>query len=156
MTPPTALQKAISLLSRRDYSALELRRKLSRKYPTAEINAAIRRLRETRLLDEERLALERARVRRESQLWGDLKIRNDLARIGIDDRIIDRVLEATEGFLGESASLDLLTRRWTAANGEPESKRALKRLFDYCLRRGYRAELIRNKLERWWGQASRD
>ena len=146
----SALQKAISLLARRDYSAHQLRHKLSSRFSTQEIGASIERLLETGLLDDERMALERARLRRESQLWGDLKLRADLARIGIDDRISERVLEVVGRNLGESESLERLTSKWIATHGAPASRRVIKRLFDYCLRRGYPADLIRSKLDIWW------
>lgn len=157
MTPAkSALQKAIHLLSRREYSALELRRKLSPLYPAEEIESALSRLRETGLLDENRLALERAMLRRERQLWGDLKVGADLARLGISDRIIERVLSVTNESLGESESLNRLTEKWTAIHGTPVSRRQMKRLFDYCLRRGYPSALVRAKLETWWSGLESD
>ena len=151
MTPPkNAQQKAVQILSRREYSTLELRRKLTRGYSAQEIQLALERLQEIGLLDDERLALERARSGREGKLWGDLKLRAYLARIGIDDRIAERVLKVIGEDLGEAESLDRLTAKWLKIHGAPVSHRQMKRLFDYCLRRGYPPDLVRTKLEAWW------
>ena len=129
---------------------MELRRKLTSGYSVQEIQEAIERLRETGLLDDERLALERGRFRREGQYWGDLKLRAYLARIGIDDRITERVLRVIGDDFGEAESLDRLTEKWITIHGAPVSRRQMKRLFDYCIRRGYPPDLVRTKLEVWW------
>ncbi|RMD75985.1 MAG: regulatory protein RecX [Lentisphaerae bacterium] len=81
----------LNLLSRRAYTQVELKRKLSRRFPPALVAEALNRYAQLDLLNDERFALEYTREKRLAG-YGIKWIRNQLRRRGVDRALIDEVL----------------------------------------------------------------
>ncbi|HET9322848.1 MAG TPA: RecX family transcriptional regulator [Gaiellaceae bacterium] len=94
MTEPREL--ALRALSHRDRSRRELDRRLEQAgISVEERNATLDALAETGLLSDERFAEARARGLA-AKNGGDLLIRNDLSRHGIDAHLVGEILEGLE------------------------------------------------------------
>jgi len=145
------LDYAMRLLARRAYSSEELRRRLSRRSDDpAEIQAVLNRLTDLQLLDDRSFSQQRAIRRRTVDFWGKRRIQLELRQLGLDARMIRLALHQAEQELPESEALARAVERWLRLHGEPSRLRALKRLYEYCLRLGYPAETVREKLAPWF------
>jgi SOS response regulatory protein OraA/RecX len=93
------LSRAVALLARRDHSRSELSRKLSRHLgeddDPAELIRVLDHLERNNLLSDERFAAAVARSR--SQRFGDVRIRHDLRRFGVDDETSAAALATLAG-----------------------------------------------------------
>jgi len=118
---------AVSLLSRREHSRLEIERKLrARGFDAAVVEAALARLVETDLVSDRRFAESFARGR-VARLQGPRKIRAELGARGVDDADIAEALAPWEGEWPDLA-LAWLQRRCGAeapAEDKPRLYRAL-------------------------------
>jgi regulatory protein len=114
--PPSAYDRAVSLLARRAHFAAELRRKLAeRDYPEEEIAAAVERLREQGYLDDAKLAREFASAKAQRSGVGGARVRAELAKRGVDSAA---AREAVADALPEDdyeAALNA-ARRWTRSH----------------------------------------
>jgi len=96
--PSAARVAALRLLSRREYSAAEIRRNLHEKgFADSLLDELIAALREEKLLDDERYATTLVRVRAERG-QGPRRIRRELSEAGIDEGLITRALETAPDF----------------------------------------------------------
>lgn len=96
MKPRTTLQTAMNLLARREHSETELKRKLrSRKFPEADIEAAITELRAKNLLSNTRF-LENYIHYRRNKGYGPIRIRMELRERGIPEESIDHHLNMSD------------------------------------------------------------
>lgn len=138
---PTATQRALTLLTRREHSRKELARKLTaRGVDVEEAEAAIERLAGDGWQDDARFAesLVRARV---SGGYGPMRIRAELATHGLDRDAISAALETFEGDWTELAR-EQVRRRYGAAVTDD---RALQRkAADFLIRRGFDADSVRS------------
>ena len=92
----SALHCAVGLLSRREHSQLELKNKLRlRAYPDSEINAALDRLVEQGLQNDERFAESFINLRM-GRGSGPLKIRAELLTRGVDEGVVALHLSASD------------------------------------------------------------
>lgn len=95
--PPSAVAKAVDLLSRRDHSRAELRRKLrQREYPSDAIEQALDRLEELGLHDEQKSCRHMARSFAEFRGYGPIKIRGRLREKGFSSMDIDDAMDHLE------------------------------------------------------------
>jgi len=141
------LNKAVQLLSRRDHSREELRKKLIRKHPSNRVEEVLDRLEELGYLDDERFARQRAGHLRTRRNWGNLRIEHDLLRLGVDAKIVQSIMGRLEKKSPEAEGLKRAVSGRKKISGAPETAVDLKKLFDYCLRLGYPPDLIRRELE---------
>jgi regulatory protein len=148
--PNSLLARAFRLLARQDHSRLQLRRKLLRNGPYEEVDQVILLLEEKGLLNDEIFALQRASHRRQQRLWGDGRIARDLKSLGIDARIIRKVLAQVESEKSQQDSLQEAIQKWVRQSGRPEALPQLKKLYDHCFRLGYEPGLIREHLESYF------
>ena len=139
--------RAIRFLARRSHSREELRRKLILTGSSEEVETVLTRLEELRYLNDEDFAFQRARFQRKSKNWGNRRIQLDLKSRGLDARIIELTLSRLEAELPEVDSLHQLTQSWIRRVGPPKTVSQLKKLFDRCIRLGYRPESVRTELE---------
>lgn len=94
------MQYALRSLGRRMQSRAELERKLRARTTSEVARSVIARLLEWGYLDDRAFAEAFVRSRRER--WGSLRLRAELARRGVDERIVREVLaEGEEGEEGE-------------------------------------------------------
>ncbi|WP_243041447.1 regulatory protein RecX [Dyella sedimenti] len=138
---PSAYDKALGLLARRDHSRRELGRKLRQGgYEGGEAGEALDRLGEQHYQDDDRFAemLVRSRV---SQGYGPMRLRAELKNHGLSDARIRVVLDAA-GVDWAAAAAAQLHRRYGAAGAADPAEKA--RRAQFLLRRGFPAATVRN------------
>jgi regulatory protein len=101
-TPPTCIDAAFNMLSRRDYAVKEMAGKLKdKKYSGKEIAEVIDRLKELNYLNDEKFALNKARSRAEFSRWGQKRIEMELKTKGVAEDLIRKAIQCVE--TGEGA-----------------------------------------------------
>jgi regulatory protein len=149
--PPTAYQRALRRLARRDHSVAELRRALlERGHEAEEVEAAIERLRRERYVDDAGLAERFARSRMAHQGHGRLRIRQDLRLRGVDHRTSEAGITGALLEVDEKAVVDGLARRYWRQHAAVEPPRRLPRLWAFLVRRGFTPGLVRERLQALW------
>jgi regulatory protein len=138
---PSATQRALGLLTRREHSRKELTRKLtSRGVDAAEVESAVASLNRDGWQSDARFAesLVRARV---SGGYGPGRIRAELATHGLDREAIATALATFNGDWAEIAS-DLVRRRYGPVAAFDLNQR--RKAADFLIRRGFDAVTIRS------------
>ena len=149
--PPTAYQRALRRLARRDHSVVELRRALlDRGHEEGEVEAALERLRRERYLDDAGFAERFARSRMAHQGHGRLRIRQDLRQRGVDRGTTESGIAGALLEVDETALVDGLARRYWRQHAGVEPSRRLPRLWAFLLRRGFGHGLVRDRLSALW------
>jgi regulatory protein len=148
---PSAYQRALRRLARRDHSEAELRRALAtRGHPEDEIDEALDRLRAQRYLDDETFAERFARSRLESHGQGRRRIRQGLRQRGLATETVEAGLRSALRDVDEDEVLDSLARRYWRQHTRVEPARRLPRLWGFLLRRGFPAAHVRRRLQALW------
>ncbi len=142
-----ARRRAARLLSLRDHSRQQLAAKLSSNHSAPVVAEVLKELDALGYLNEENAALGRARTTRLHRRWGDRKIAHDLRARGFDGTIVDRVLARVNDEYPQRKCLEDLVRSRVAKTGPPRAAAALRSLFQFLLRRGFDAEMVRRALE---------
>jgi regulatory protein len=134
---PLAL--ALNLLSRRDHSEAELRRKLSPKGFSAEaLDEALTRLRSAGYLDDRRFARGFAEAAIRNGRGYGFRLRLELARRGIPDEIIEDTLAALGAEYDEITTLsELMARKFEGFDPQRADERQKRRVISYFQRRGF-------------------
>jgi regulatory protein len=149
--PPTAYQRALRRLARRDHSVGELRRALlDRGHERGEVEAAIERLRRERYVDDAGFAERFARSRMVNQGHGRRRIRQDLRRRGVDRRTVDAGIAGALREVDERSVVDVLSRRYWRQHAGVEPTKRLPRLWAFLVRRGFAPGLVRERLSHLW------
>ena len=149
--PPTAYQRAVRCLARRDHSVAELRRALiERNHEPAEVEAVLERLRRERYLDDAGFAERFARSRMAHQGLGRLRVRQGLRQRGVDRATTDAGIAGALREVDEREVLDGLARRYWRQHPGVEPARRLPRLWAFLLRRGFAPGLVRDRLCGLW------
>ena len=101
MNPPSARNKAMDLLSRREHSYKELYDKLRlRDYDSDEIETALGKLVTENLLNDERFTGSYVHYRVQKG-FGPLRIRNELSEKGVDNELVQNQMEGYESIWSE-------------------------------------------------------
>jgi len=149
--PPTAYQRALRRLARRDHSVVELRRALlDRGHDEEEVAAAIDRLRRERYVDDTGFAERFARSRMANQGHGRLRVRHDLRLRGVERRTVEAGIARALREIDEKGIVDGLARRYWRQHAAVEPTRRLLRLWAFLVRRGFAPALVRDRLSRLW------
>jgi regulatory protein len=149
--PPTAYQRALRRLSRRDHSVADLRRALlERGHSDEDVDAALVRLRHERYIDDRGFAERFARSRLAHAGLGRLRIRQGLSQRGVARADSEAGLAAALQEVDEPAVLDRLARRYWRLHGRSEPEKRLPRLWAFLLRRGFPPGLVRERLAALW------
>lgn len=138
---PSAYNRALGLLARREHSRRELKLKLRQKgYEGDEASEAIDRLGEQHYQDDERFAgsLIRSRV---AQGYGPMRVRAELKSHGLSDARIRAVLDEADVDWNANALAQLRRRFGT---GSPPDRDEKARRAQFLLRRGFPAATVRN------------
>jgi regulatory protein len=141
--PPTATQRALGLLVRREHSRKELGRKLAaRGVEPTEAQAAIDKLAEAGWQDDSRFAELLVRSRAASG-HGPVHVRAELRMHGLDS---DAVAAAMDGFDGDwnAIARDLVRRRFDAK--ATQALAGQRKAADFLLRHGFAMEQVRAAL----------
>lgn len=138
------LSIALDILSRRDRSESELRRRLlAKEIPDEEIDAVIARLKELRYLDDRRLAEHLATAAVSGGRGYGIRLALDLARRGISRDIVDETLAVITAEHDErDLVLDLLLRKFPAFDPATADNREKVRVMNYLLRRGFSCSAV--------------
>ncbi len=135
---------ALRLLTRRDRSETELRQKLKQfGFSLSAIETAIEKCREYNYLDDNRYAVERARILMRNGRGVGSKVLFDLRRRGIDETIASRALEAAESeFPTDQILQEQVSRRFATFSYSNASDRERRRVIGFFQRRGFPLEQI--------------
>jgi regulatory protein len=138
---PSAYNKALGLLARREHSRRELRQKLDHKgYGGDEAVAALDRLGEQHYQDDSRFA--EALIRnRSAQGYGPMRLRTELKSHGLSDAHIRGLLDAADIDWADIAAAQL-RRRYGSIGASDPAERA--RRAQFLLRRGFPAATVRD------------
>ena len=135
---------ALRLLTRRDYTAKELRTKLlDRDLPEAEVAAVLADLAAEGVVNDRRVAEAVVRVASTVKGRGRLRISRELEQRGIDRAIIREALAALPIADETAAIRRFLDRKHVPARLSPVEHR---RVFGQLVRRGFSADLIAKAL----------
>jgi regulatory protein len=133
-----AFEAALAALDCKDRTAHELALWLKRRdFALHEIEAALRRLLEAGMLDDERFARRFAEDKRELSGWGADRIREALLARGVESSTVEAVLAADSYGDQLERAREILIRRGRPLAGSADRQRAL----DYLTRRGYEYEI---------------
>jgi len=131
---------ALRLLTRRDYTAAELRtRLLEKEHPEPDVAAAIAGLLRDGFVDDRRVAVAFVRVASTLKGRGRHRIERELEHRGVDKAIIREALAGLPAADEAAAIRRFLERRNLPARLSPAEHR---RLFGQLMRRGFSADLI--------------
>ena len=151
MTPPSAYNYALNLLSARPYATGALHRKLIQKqYSAADADDAIRRLVDNGLLNDAKFAEQYARSKILSTGASKRRLQQDLFRKGIKGDVaitaIASVLESEE--IDPAAVVERVAKKKLAQLGGLEPLVVRRRLFAFLARRGYGVDEIKAVVSR--------
>lgn len=150
-TYKNALSKGAELLSFRALSRKELFDKLVGKgFPPEAAEKAVSRLCEISGQDDAEYAQALAR-RYQKKCCGAIKIRHELKRRGIDDEIISRTLEKTDG---TEEILDAFISKKAGAG--PLDRAQKKKIADALTRRGFSYDDIASAMQRFFNDTEDD
>lgn len=137
MGEPSLRERALRHLARRDHSRAELARKLARYGTEEEIKAVLDRMSELELQSDARFA--GAWVRGKASRFGGNRLRNELARRGVDRSLIDETIasECVESELDRARSV------WQSRfNTAPADAREWSRQARFLQTRGFATDVI--------------
>lgn len=137
-----AKRSAYYMISCRDYSEKELRRKLTAKTTPQAAEEAVEKMRELRLLDDESYAANLARQYLERKHYAPKRILLELRQQGIDLSLAQQVVDELE--IDEDEQLEILLSGKLSEGLEDEKQRS--RVYNKLMRYGYRPGSISKAL----------
>ena len=144
------------MLARRELSAAQLRQRLkARHFPDSEIEASIGRLRESRALDDARVARAYARTAAGVKGRGRARVQREIEAMGIDRATAREAVAETfdeldeDGLIGRALDRKLRGRRI-------EDAAEFRRLYAFLMRQGFDAGKIGQALKDRGGKAFDD
>lgn len=143
-----AYNTAVRLLSRREHSCFELRRKLkTRGINQGIIDETLSSLRGEGLLSDERFTESYVRVRI-NKGFGPLRIRTELAELGVSDEMIAQYMVHDDEFWFESA---IVVRNKRFGEEKPEDVKAWSKQARFLQQRGFNTGMVRKILGNCYG-----
>lgn len=148
MTNPAYID-GLKMLARREQSEAQIRQRLARKgYDPAQIDDAVARLRESRAIDDDRVADAIARTEILLKRHGKLRVRRQIEQAGISKPIAARAVR--DGFVDldpdallEAALAKRLRGRTTIADDKE-----FQRLYRYLVAQGFESDRVLATLSR--------
>jgi len=132
---------------RRAHSIHEMRAHLERRAVEKEsVDRVIARLRERKYLDDDRYALDFARLHANSRRQGRFRIARELRTRGVPDRHIDAALDSVFAETGEAELVRARLKRRLAHIRGTLDQRQIAGIYRSLLRAGFAADLIRSEL----------
>jgi len=151
LTPPSAYNYALNLLSARPYATRALHRKLIQKqYSAADADDAIRRLVDNGLLDDAKYAEQYARSKITSTGASKRRLQQDLFRKGIKSDVATNAIASVieDDAIDPAAVIERVARKKLAQLGDLEPVVLRRRLFAFLARRGYDVDEIKAVVSR--------
>ncbi len=141
---------ALRILSRRDFSTAELRKRLNDKgYHPEPVEAALQRCQELGYLDDGRFAVNRATSLMNQGRAVGPRILQDLRQRGVSEDLAEQALaKARESLDEESLLADLLARRFPEFNFNSAPAKEKRRVINFLQRRGFAIGRIMEHLTR--------
>lgn len=140
-----ARERALYLLDVRDYSFVELYRKLEKNYPEDICIRVCKNMAELRLINDRRYAESLARQLFEIKRVGMFKAKQELKRRGLSDNIIEEAVAPYEGEEESFSRLEELVERKYERYLTDE--KGVKKVKNALLRQGYRYDEINAVLD---------
>lgn len=143
-----ARNNAYSLLRSRPRSEREIRERLGLKgYDETIIDDVIEGLKRTGEIDDERFVKFWVESRMHLNPVGDIVLRRELKEKGINDSLIEAALDVKAATHDEyKVAFDMARERFERLKKLDKSK-AMKRLYDFLMRRGFKYENVQKILE---------
>jgi len=151
LTPPSAYNYALNLLSARPYATRALHRKLIQKqYSAADADDAIRRLVDNGLLDDAKYAEQYARSKITTTGASKRRLQQDLYRKGIKSDVATNAIASVieDDAIDPAAVIERVARKKLAQLGDLEPVVLRRRLFAFLARRGYDVDEIKAVVSR--------
>lgn len=137
---------ALKLLGYRSRSKKEMLERLKRKgFESGQINAAIKFLEDTDLINDKALASDLFKHSSERKSLGKRGIRMFLAKRGIDNELIEKTLSTHTTDMEEKAAVEFVEKKLGYLNDYPENV-IKRRLWGMLQRRGFSIDIIRRAL----------
>jgi regulatory protein len=140
------LKKAGALLARRAYSRGELRTKLAKLAEYPQVESALDRLEQLRLLNDADYAYNFAFQRIRSEGWGPARVRNSLFQRHVPQAAIESALERIRSEFGDTSALIEYIARHCRKKGPPANPKDFQKLIIHLIRRGFGKEDITSAL----------
>jgi regulatory protein len=134
-------------LSRSSKSVAEIRKRLAEAGVDEEDqNTVIETLIKYSFLDDQRFAEEFVRLK-SSQGFGIFRIRRQLQERGVNEETVEIAITNENLEEHQKELLERAVNKRLTNHGEPTTQKELKRLLDFCNRRGFDGELVRDQLQ---------
>ncbi|MGH9314917.1 MAG: regulatory protein RecX [Vicinamibacterales bacterium] len=147
---------ALTLLARRELSAAQIRERLKRReFPTADIDAAIARLRASQALDDGRVARAHARTAASIKSRGRARVVREIEALGIDRATAREAVAEVFGELDEDALLGRALDRKLRGRRIRDAAE-FRRLYQFLMRQGFEPGRIAKALQNRGGRAFDD
>lgn len=144
-----ARNNAYRLLRERPRSETEVRIRLKDKgYDTTTIDETIEDLIRRGDIDDARFAKLWVDSRMHSNPMGDIVLRHELKEKGVSDAIIEATLEAKNSSYDEYEVAFNMAREKFGLFGKLDRRKAMKRVYDFLLRRGFKFETVKKIIEK--------
>ena len=142
------MKKACLFLGRRAYSRGELRIKLSGLAGESQVESALDRLEQLKLLNDADYAYNFALSRIRGKGWGPAKVRESLIRRHLSQASIDRAMQQIQKEPEDESALARYIEKYCGKKGAPTQPENLHKLILHLCRRGYDRESIVQALKR--------
>jgi regulatory protein len=146
----SAYAAALRRLARRDHSEAEIRKALGKTYPEADVEEAVRRLRQERYLDDAGFAARFARSRLAHQGQGRYRIRQALRTKGVTGAPAEKGLATALSEVSETAALEAVAKRYWRHRPDEDPRIRMRRVWAALVRRGFPAGLVSERIAALW------
>jgi SOS response regulatory protein OraA/RecX len=142
-------QRAVKLLAAKPWSVADLRERLlkSRGINRSAVDAVIARLQEYGYLDDERYAFGYASLRVKQRPIGRQRLKRDLLVKRVDQQVAEEALDLVFGETSEEELIDRAIEKRIRLRGRPQTRDAVRKLFDHLMRQGFPYELVSDKVQ---------
>lgn len=139
-----ALEAAVRMLETRDRSVLEITNKLTDAgFSAKSVQQACDKLRTPGYLDDARYA--QMTAKRLSKKYGAIRIRRELRNKGIEEQLIEEVLEESDTADQVETAIKIISKSYARQKGEPEAR--YRRAYAALARRGYTPDVVKAALD---------
>ncbi len=143
-----AKNNAYALLRQRPRSEFEIRERLKLKGYAADIvEGVVEGLRRAGDIDDDKFARLWVESRMHSNPMGDVVLRHELKKKGVADPIIEATLDEKAKNYDEYEMASNMAREQFERLKKLDRRKALKRVYDFLLRRGFKFETVRKIIE---------
>lgn len=147
-----AKNNVYALLRQRPRSEFEIRRRLKLKgYSESVIEGVVEDLRRTGDIDDVKFAHLWVESRMHANPMGDVVLRHELKEKGVEESIIEATLEDKAKNYDEYEVAFSMAKERFARLRKLDRRKALKRLYDFLLRRGFKYDTVRKVTEQLIG-----